>query len=167
MHEAARRNVAVEIARYGDAPHLDDVVVAVLSPCGVLATGGKNDVNENSLVALVKVGDDRALFMGDAGLETERKLLASNVDLRADIADIVKIGHHGSAYATSPDLLVAVTPRIALISVGRHNVFGHPASTTLTRLHERGIRIDRTDRCGALRIPLAAHPIPWPQLPCE
>ena len=86
MHEAARRNVAVEIARCGDAPHLDDVVVAVLSPCGVLATGGKNDVNENSLVALVKVGDVRALFMGDAGLETERKLLASNVDLRGDIA---------------------------------------------------------------------------------
>ena len=125
---------------------------------------GKNDVNENSLVALVKFGDVRALFMGDAGLETERKLLASNVDLRADI---VKIGHHGSAYATSPDFLIAVNPRIALISVGRHNVFGHPASTTLTRLHERGIRIDRTDRCGALRIPLAGHPIPWPQLPCE
>ena len=124
----------------------------------------KNDVNENSLVALVKVGDVRALFMGDAGLETERKLLASNVDLRSDI---VKIGHHGSAYATSPDLLVAVNPRIALISVGRHNIFGHPASTTLTRLHERGIRIYRTDRGGALRIPLAGHPIPWPQLQCE
>ena len=164
LHEARHRNVPIAIARCGDALHVDDVVVDILSPCGPLATGGRNDVNENSLVALIKIGGERALFMGDAGLETERRLLASSVKVRADI---LKIGHHGSAFATSPEFLEAVHPRIALISVGRHNVFGHPASTTLQRIHELGIHIYRTDRCGAIRMTIAEQTTVSTQLACD
>jgi len=164
LHEARHRNVPIAIARCGDALHVDEVVVDILSPCGQLATGGRNDINENSLVALVKIAGERALFMGDAGLETERRLLASGVDVHADI---LKIGHHGSAFATSPEFLEAVHPRIALISVGRHNVFGHPASTTLQRIHELGIHIYRTDRCGAIRMTIAEQTTVSTQLACD
>jgi len=163
LQEAAKRNVQVEIARCGDALRIDDIVISILSPC-TLAIGGKNDINENSVVALVQIGAVRALFMGDAGLETERRLLARSLDLHAHI---LKIGHHGSAYATSPAFLAAVNPSVALISVGRHNLFGHPAQATLRHLQVRGIWIYRTDRCGAIQIAVTPDMLPWTQLPCS
>ena len=50
------------------------------------------------------------------------------------LADVLKVGHHGSAYSSSPAFIAAVRPRYAIISVGRHNLFGHPASSTLETL---------------------------------
>jgi hypothetical protein len=71
----------------------------------VLLSDGKNDVNENSIVAKLQYGEFRMLFTGDAGFETEARLLMCGVDLHADV---LKVGHHGSAYASSPAFLAAV-----------------------------------------------------------
>ena len=89
------------------------------------------------------------LFMGDAGRETEERLLADGDDLRADV---LKVGHHGSAYGTTPEFLRAVAPHVAIISVGRNNLFGHPAPTTIEALRDAGIATYRTDRDGAVRV---------------
>lgn len=73
------------------------------------------------------------LFMGDAGEASEARLLASGVDLHADV---LKVGHHGSRYASTPAFIQAVGPRIAVISVGRHNTFDHLSPQTLSTLSE-------------------------------
>ena len=89
------------------------------------------------------------LFTGDAGSEAEARLLTEGVDLRADV---LKVGHHGSAYSSTPEFISAVAPRCAIISVGRDNLFGHPASVTLETLRRSGAEIYRTDHNGAVTI---------------
>ena len=91
----------------------------------------------------------RELFMGDAGESSEARLLASGADLRADV---LKVGHHGSQYASTPAFIAAVHPQAAIISVGRHNTFGHPGPSTLATLERFGATIYRTDRCGAVLV---------------
>jgi competence protein ComEC len=127
----------------------DEVTFTFLSPCGPQFTDGANDVNENSLVVLVQYGTIRALFMGDAGFQSEGRLLGEHVDLHADV---LKVGHHGSAYSSSAAFIDAVHPRIAIVSVGRHNLFGHPAPVTMETLRIEGSSTFRTDQCGAVTI---------------
>jgi competence protein ComEC len=119
----------------------------VLSPCGAIFADGKNDVNENSVVTMLAYGDFRMLFMGDAGFQAEQRLLERGVDVHADV---LKVGHHGSAYSSAPSFVAAVQPTYALVSLGRHNLFGHPAGTTLATLRRAGATTYRTDLCGAI-----------------
>ena len=154
MREAAIRHVPVHIARCGDRWSSDDGVnLSIISPCGALISDGKNDVNENSVVAMLRYRAFNMLFTGDAGFQTERRLLREGVDLRADV---LKAGHHGSAYASSSGFLAAVRPRIAFISVGRHNVFGHPAASTIDALTAVAATVYRTDQCGAITLKITA-----------
>jgi competence protein ComEC len=155
MREAAVHRVPVRVARCGDQWSTGDgVVLSVLSPCGALLSDGKNDVNENSIVAMLRYGGFRMLFMGDAGFETETRMLGAPLNLQADV---LKVGHHGSAYASGAAFLAAVRPRLALISVGRHNLFGHPAPSTLASLDKAGSNAYRTDRCGAIVLSVTAR----------
>ena len=148
MREAARHRTPVHVARCGDRWESGDgVTLSVLSPCGALFADGGNDVNENSIVVMLAYRGFRMLFMGDAGFQAERRLLESGADIRADV---LKVGHHGSAYSSAPRFIDAVRPRYALISAGRHNLFGHPATGTLTTLGGAGAIVYRTDRCGAV-----------------
>ncbi len=112
----------------------------------VLHSGGerrKTDATNNqSLVLLFERAGRRALLTGDAGAATERELLASSASLRADV---LKVGHHGSRGGTTPEFLAAVGPRIALLSCGRDNRFGHPAPETLETLAAQRVPLLRTD----------------------
>jgi competence protein ComEC len=155
MREAALHHVPVRVARCGDRWATDDgVMLAVLSPCGALFADGKNDVNENSVVSMLAYRDFRMLFMGDAGFAAEQRLLESGADVHADV---LKVGHHGSAYSSAAGFVAAVHPKSALISVGRHNLFGHPAATTIATLHSAGAMVYRTDLCGAISVEPGAH----------
>jgi competence protein ComEC len=87
--------------------------------------------------------------MGDTGEASEARLLAAGDDLHADA---VKVGHHGSRYASTLSLVNAVQPRLAVISVARHNTFGHPASATVDAWRNAGADVLRTDRCGAISL---------------
>jgi competence protein ComEC len=66
--------------------------------------------------------------------------------------DVLKVGHHGSQYASTAAFIAAVSPKIAIISVGRHNAFGHPGPATMATLARTGAKIYRTDKCGALSL---------------
>ena len=72
----------------------------------------------------------RVLFTGDLGADAESRILSAGVDLRTDV---LKVPHHGSADA-DPEFLAASEARVALVSVGADNTYGHPAARTLTRL---------------------------------
>ena len=127
----------------------DAVTLTFLGPQVPLITGSRNDINNNSLVFMLQYKSFRMLFTGDAGAEAEQRILAEGFDLHADI---LKVGHHGSAYSSTPEFINAVHPKYAIISVGRHNLFGHPAPGTIDRLRQSGATIYRTDEDGAVTL---------------
>ena len=141
-------NVPMLEPRGGDVWRTDDgLTFRFYGPTLPYITGSRSDINSNSLVFRLEYRRFRMLFMGDAGTETEGRLLAHGDDLRAAV---LKVGHHGSAYGTTDAFVRAVTPSDALISVGRDNLFGHPAASTLETLRNHGARIWRTDENGAI-----------------
>jgi competence protein ComEC len=108
---------------------------------------GERSVNERSLVLRAAAAGRRVLLTGDAGREAEGEMLARG-PAGALQADLLKVGHHGSGSATGDDLLDAVAPRLALVSVGLANPYYHPSPKLLARLARRGIPLLRTDRSG-------------------
>lgn len=105
--------------------------------------------NEDSLVIRLAAAGTSFLFMGDAGPETEKALLASGIDLRSDV---LKAGHHGSAASTSAELLAAVRPRLVLVSAGEGNTYGFPSPAFLARCDRAGAVVLRTDLDGAVEV---------------
>lgn len=125
---------------------LGGAVVDVLAPCPDFSSN--RGPNDNSIVLRIRFGERALLLVGDAEHEEERELLLhAGTRLRADV---LKVGHHGSRTSSTPAFLAAVSPRDAVISVGRRNRFGHPAPATLSALAAAGVRTWRTDRDGAV-----------------
>jgi competence protein ComEC len=105
------------------------------------------NLNLSSLVFKLTYGKNKFLFVGDAEVPVEQELLKAKVDLSADV---LKVGHHGSDTASSEDFLKAVLPRIAVISVGVDNQFGHPSLRTIKKLERINAKIFRTDLDGTV-----------------
>lgn len=103
--------------------------------------------NNASVVLRADVGGRRFLLTGD--IEKEAELVFADRDFRADV---LKIAHHGSGGSTSDSMLDTIAPRIAVISCGRRNLFGHPHPSVLERLADRNIRTWRTDRDGTVSV---------------
>ncbi len=111
---------------------------------------GGNDTNANSIVLRLDYGDFSMLFMGDAESQTEDRLLGKpDLDLKAKV---VKLGHHGSKYATSEKFLQRVKPEAVIISDGAWNRYGHPAQSVLDRLKAGNAKVFRTDLQGEITI---------------
>lgn len=105
------------------------------------------DINDLSLVLLLKTDLGRVLFTGDIGLETERGLIKEY----NTAAEILKIGHHGSKYSSSHAFLEAVKPLVAIIEVGK-NAYGHPSAEVLKRIEAVAAKTYRTDEDGTIRL---------------
>jgi competence protein ComEC len=107
--------------------------------------------NNDSMVMRWGFGAEFFMLPGDAEKQAEREILSENAveDLRADV---LKVGHHGSKNSATEEFLAAVHPRIAVISAGENNPYGHPSPELLARLENAGVRILRTDRDGAVHI---------------
>jgi competence protein ComEC len=131
----------------GDRRTIGTASLEVLAPAPERATAGAQP-NDLSVVLRVVSRGVRILFTGDLGAEAEGRLVSAGVDLRADV---LKVPHHGSGDA-DPDFLAASGARVALVSVGAENTYGHPAARTLTRLARAGMQVHRTDREGDLAV---------------
>ena len=150
LKEARARNVPLAYPRAGEEWHTDDgVLLHFIGPSLPFIQRSRNDINNNSLAFILTYRRFRMVFTGDAGAEAEHRFLHEGVDLRADV---LKVGHHGSAYSSTPEFIEAVHPKYALISVGRRNLFGHPAPSTIRTLQNAGANIFRTDQNGAITI---------------
>jgi len=103
------------------------------------------DSNSGSLVIRLDFEENSFLFTGDFPMEEEELLLNQQEDIEADV---LKVSHHGSAYASGEKFLEKVHPRDAIISVGKNNRYNHPAKEVLERLKKIGARIMRTDENG-------------------
>jgi competence protein ComEC len=114
-----------------------------------LLTGTRSDANNNSVVLRAVSRGVSILLPGDAETEEQAALVTeAGAALRADV---LKVAHHGSPYQ-DPDLLDAVDPRVALVSVGAGNRYGHPSPAVLGRLTRGGARVLRTDTDGDIAV---------------
>lgn len=107
--------------------------------------------NNDSLVLRLRYRGRTILLPGDAEKEAERTMLAERNEDELQ-ADVLKVGHHGSKNSTMPDFLAAVKPRVAIISAGEENPYGHPSPELLERLQGAQVRILRTDLDGAVHL---------------
>lgn len=147
LDAAARRGVAWRRVHPGDSLTVDGVRITFLAPDSSW-TASLDDANEASAVALVQYGRVRFLMTGDAEAGEEEWVVARRAhDLRADV---LKVGHHGSSTSTTAELLDAVRPRVALISVGAANTYGHPNGQVIRSLWAAGAQVLRTDLVGTV-----------------
>ncbi|MDQ2865656.1 MAG: DNA internalization-related competence protein ComEC/Rec2 [Candidatus Eremiobacteraeota bacterium] len=144
---ARREGVPMIYPRAGMEWRTDDGVVLHFIGPVLPFIGGRNAINDNSVAFMLAYRHFRMLFTGDAGSAAEQRFLGEGIDLHADV---LKVGHHGSAYGSTAEFIAAVHPRYAMISVGRHNLFGHPAPSTVETLERAGATVYRTDMNGAI-----------------
>ncbi|MER6180825.1 ComEC/Rec2 family competence protein [Streptomyces sp. NPDC001652] len=107
--------------------------------------------NDASVTLLVRSGGLRFLLLGDLEPPAQQALLRSPAGALLGGVDVLKVAHHGSAYQ-DPELIRRAAPRLALISVGRDNTYGHPAPGTVAALRAHGAMVLRTDEDGALAV---------------
>ena len=144
LAEASERNVPVVTARAGLVYRLGGLRLRVLWPAG--EPPARQDPNLYATVLLASYGSVDVLLTADA--ETPVTL-----PLNPPPVEILKVAHHGSADAGLPRLLALTRPRIAVISCGRNNDYGHPTPSTIAALEAaRGLELFRTDRDGSVVI---------------
>lgn len=114
--------------------------------------GYEGDDNAGSACYLLEERDFRVLFTGDVEGEGERELTAYLKTMFLPGLDVLKVAHHGSRYSTSDAFLQAAAPRLALISAGRDNSYGHPHEETLKRLEKAGCLTLQTAEGGAITV---------------
>ncbi|HEY6804773.1 MAG TPA: ComEC/Rec2 family competence protein [Pyrinomonadaceae bacterium] len=113
-----------------------------------MKTGG-NEANANSIVLRLDYGSFSMMLTGDAEEQTEHRMLTKDLNLQAQV---LKVGHHGSKYATSEDFLKRVKPEFAIVSCGAWNRYGHPAQSVLDELRAANVKLYRTDLQGEITI---------------
>jgi competence protein ComEC len=110
---------------------------------------GGNEQNANSIVARLDYGAFSMLLPSDAEEQTEHRMLTKDLNLQADI---LKVSHHGSKYASAADFISRVKPQVAVISCGEWNRYGHPAQVVLDRFKAANVKLYRTDLQGEVTI---------------
>ncbi|MDT5123018.1 MAG: competence protein ComEC [Acidobacteriota bacterium] len=110
---------------------------------------GANEPNANSVVTRLEYGDFSMLLTGDAEAETEERMMSAGANIKAKV---LKVGHHGSRYASSENFLRAGGFEAAIISDGEDNRYGHPSQDALDRLKSLGVKLYRTDLEGEVTI---------------
>ena len=140
------RQLGIRVVQHtaGDKMEIGGTMISVLAPARDPVSHSWRP-NDDCLVMKVSTGSTSALLEADAERATERRIVGEELQ-----ADLLKVAHHGSATSTQPELLAAVHPRFAVISVGARNVYGHPRWEVLNRLGESQVATYRTDLDGAV-----------------
>ncbi|GGC92231.1 hypothetical protein GCM10007216_23750 [Thalassobacillus devorans] len=141
--QVLEHNIPVLRLKRNEVISLSGQVFKVLNP-----EKNYNDANDNSLVLFTTFGGWSWLFTGDISDKVERDLMKVFPDLRADV---LKASHHGSNTSSSEPFLTALKGKVALISAGKNNRYGHPHKEILERLEALGMTALRTDVHGAVQ----------------
>ena len=141
---AQRHGLRVVLARVGETFRLGLLRLQVLWPDGPGAPG--EDPNQHAIVLLASYGQIDALLTADAESDVTLPLHLPSVE-------VLKVAHHGSADAGLAELLERLRPRVAVISVGAHNDYGHPTASTIATLRRfPGLALYRTDQDGGVTL---------------
>lgn len=144
------KNIPVIVGKRGDKINIEkDLYLDILFPESEQIE--ENVINNNSLVFNIHYNNFSMLFTGDIEEIAEKRIIEITNKSRLK-ADIIKIPHHGSKTSSTRELLEIVLPKIALIGVGKDNLFGHPSSETIDKLDELEIKTYRTDINGEIMI---------------
>ena len=127
----------VLVVSRGDTISLGELTIRVLHP-GDLS----GDRNVDSIVLLVGCGTVDVLLTGDAEIPSEESMIDAGVLVEVDV---LKVGHHGSRTATSPEFLEAIQPEYGVISAGLNSQYGHPHTETLEALNAAEVQVLLTD----------------------
>lgn len=151
FYELCKQNSARKLmAQEGMDISIDGAKLEILG-VGDIKTKG----NEASTVARISYAGKSVLFTGDMDMKRENEFSAN------PRADVLKVAHHGSKSSSSENFLKRVSPSIAVISVARNNMYGHPHKNVLTNLSGAGSRILRTDELGCIKIVFDDEKIKW------
>jgi len=127
------------------------------------------DQNDNSIVMRLQIGETSFLLTGDAEADAEHSMLSAGLNLKSNV---LKVGHHGSRYATTDQFLNSVSPSYAIISAGKDNPYGHPHPETIQRLLSHGVTTYGTFQSGTIiatangtSIAFQESPQPIPEFP--
>ncbi len=143
MALAHQENIPMQSMTAGERFDFGGAHVRILAPAAKYQPG-QSASNDDSLVMRLRYKKTAVLLEGDAEAPVEEQM----VDTEPLAAGLLKVGHHGSNTSTTPAFLAAVHPTYAVISVGRHNPFGHPRMSVLDALAGAHVHVYRTDTLG-------------------
>ncbi|GAA0328654.1 ComEC/Rec2 family competence protein [Streptomyces blastmyceticus] len=148
--EAERARVPVVEAVPGERRHLGELSWEVLwpPPAGV-SVAAEDGPNDASVTLLVRSAGLTLLLLGDLEPPAQQALVETRPDLPP--VDVLKVAHHGSAHQ-DPRLIRILRPRLAVVSVGAGNRYGHPSPRTVQALQAQGATVLRTDRDGPVAV---------------
>ena len=139
--EIENKNLQISEAKKGDTFFLGNANCEFMTD-SIL---DKNNLNLSSIVTRITFGNTSFLFTGDAETENEETRTWPKTD-------VLKVGHHGSDTSSSEEFLKQVSPKTAIISVGKDNDYGHPSDETIKKLQNLGTTIYRTDELGTIEL---------------
>lgn len=148
-----RAGVPLETARLGETRIVGTLSIQVLGPSGPTPPGSDSPPNDESIVLYVQTRGIELLLMGDEETPSQKRLAALVPGLHADV---LKVAHHGSA-KQDPALVSSLGARLAVISDGVDNAYGHPAPSTLDLLRQAGMLVRRTDLDGDVAVVVDDH----------
>jgi competence protein ComEC len=140
--------VPIQIVQAGDVLYFGPVEAEVLWPLTETSFGSPSR-NDESVVVRIKFGGRTFLLTGDIERSAEAALLSKSDQLRADV---VKVAHHGSRTSSSETFILAAHPRVAVISVGRNSMFGHPHREVVERWQAIGAEVLTTGHSGTITV---------------
>ncbi len=147
----AARASGVEVSRIaaGDRLRSGSLHLQVLWPPAGRSPPAGGETNLQSLVLLARAGEFEILLTGDAE--------AGEAAVVSGEVDVLKVAHHGSEDGGLPGLLEAADPRLAVVSVGDDNPYGHPHPSTLAAIAAAGVPVMRTDESGDISVAVLDH----------
>lgn len=142
MQSLDYRGLTYSTPAVGSTYRLGGAEITILGPAGTY-----DNPNDASIALMIRNGENRFLFTGDATEAAEQDIMAAGMPLKADV---YKAGHHGSKTSSSADFINQVEPECAVISCAEGNSYGHPHAQTLNTLRFNGIKVYRTDEAGSM-----------------
>lgn len=153
MRAVKEEGLEVQHPCVGTQYFMGGAIITILAPAEITS-----DSNSNSVVIKLTYGESDFIFTGDADYKSERDMIASGIDLDCEI---LSVGHHGSATATSEAFVDVTTPEYAIISCEKSNSYGHPHKETLEILDEYQVEILRNDELGTIVVDTDGTEFVW------
>lgn len=149
LRRAAAAHIPLLRASAGEHRTLGGLDWQVLWPPPVPSALPDQGPNDASVAMLVHTAGLSFMLLGDLEPPAQRELLTEVPDLPR--VDVLKVAHHGSSYQ-DPELLRLLHPRLAIVSVGKDNPYGHPSPRTIDALRAAGATVLRTDDDGSIAV---------------
>lgn len=153
MTAVEEEGLEVQYPPVGTQFQMGEAVITILSPTEIV-----RDSNSNSLAIMLSYKKSDFIFTGDADYKSERDMIVSGLNLDCEV---LSVGHHGSASATSEIFLDATTPDYAVISCGKNNSYGHPHKETIEFLNSYEVEILRNDESGTILVETDGENLIW------